>query len=87
MTKSTHILDDNIKTFINMSDQLNQHHAGKFVLIYNSNFIASYDNFDNAAREAIKQFGRGPYLIRQVGAPTEMPMPASVAYRPIHANH
>lgn len=87
MTNSRHLLDDNIKTFNNMSDELNQHHAGKFVLIYDGEFIASYDNFDNAAREAVKRFGRGPYLIRQVGAPTEMPMPASVAYRPIHAHN
>ena len=87
MTNATHILDDNIKTFNNMSDELNLHHAGKFVLIYNSNFVASYDSFDNAAKDAVKKFGRGPYLIRQVGAPTEMPMPASVAYRPIHAHN
>ena len=76
-----------VKYANNMSDELNLHHAGKFVLIYNSNFVASYDSFDNAAKDAVKKFGRGPYLIRQVGAPTEMPMPASVAYRPIYAHN
>ena len=87
MTKATYTLDDNIQAFLDMSDELNKHHAGKFILIYESKFIASYDTFDNAAKEAVKRFGRGPYLIRQVGAPTEMPMPASVAHRPLYAHN
>ena len=87
MTKTPQTLDGNIKAFIDMSEELNQHHAGKFVLVYDGNFVASYDSFDNAARAAVERYGRGPYLIRQVGAPTEMPMPASVAYRPVHAHN
>ena len=86
MNEAHHILDDNIQIFLEMSDELNQHHAGKFVLIYNGKFIASYDNFDNAAKDAVEKFGIGPYLIRQVGAPTEMTMPASVAHR-LHYAH
>ena len=87
MTRIPRTLDDNIATFVSMSEQLNQHYSGKFVLIYDANFVASYDNFDNAARAAIQRYGKGPYLIRQVGAPTTMPMPASVAHRPIHAHN
>ncbi len=87
MTEKIDTLDDNINAFQNMSDELHVHHLGKFVLMYNSQFIASYDNFDNAARAAIERFGRGPYLIRQVGAPTEMTLPASIAYRPDYAHH
>ena len=38
-----------------------------------------YDSFDDAATDAVKKYGRGPYLIRQVGEqPTALP--ASVAY-------
>ena len=87
MTKSPSSLNDNIKAFINMSEELNQHYAGKFVIIYDGNFVASYDSFDNAARAAIERYGKGPYLIRQIGAPTEMPMPASIAYRPLYAQN
>lgn len=76
-----------MKAFNNMSEELNQHHAGKFVIIYNGQFVASFDNINNAASEAVKRFGRGPYLIRKVGAPTEMAMPASVAYRPHYAHN
>ncbi|MCY4210788.1 MAG: hypothetical protein OXD47_04105 [Gammaproteobacteria bacterium] len=87
MTNKIHTLDDNINAFEKISDELHEHHLGKFVVIYNSQFIASYDNFDNAARAAIERFGRGPYLIRRVGAQTAMTLPASIAYRPDYAHH
>lgn len=49
--------------------------------------VGAYDTFDAAAKEAIRQFGKGPYLIRQVGAEPTKTLPASVAYRVIHATH
>ena len=70
-----------------MKEDLLKHHLGKYVLIHGNQFISSFDSFDNAAKEAIKQFGTGPYLIRQVGKDPVMTMPASVAYRPIYASH
>ncbi len=84
---TAHILDNDIKKFTEMSKVLNRYHAGKFILIFEGEFIASFNNFENAARHAVKYFGRGPYLIRQVGAPTEMKMPASVELRRIYAHN
>ena len=46
--------------------------------------IGVYDAFETAAKEAVGHFGRGPYLIRQVGAPPVV-LPASVMYRPVYA--
>ena len=86
MNSTPHILDNDIKKFCEMSDELNQYHADKFILVFEGRFISSFDTFDNAARYAVKNFGKGPYLIRQVGAPTEMSMPASVKYRPHYAD-
>ena len=59
---------------------------GKFVIFYNAEFVDAYDSMNNAGIAAVEKFGNGPYLIRQVGAPTSMPMPASVAYHPVNAN-
>ena len=64
---------------------LQQHHAGKFVIFRDGSMQGVFDTFDAAAREAIRQFGDGPYLIRQVADERVMPLPASVAYRPLHA--
>lgn len=59
---------------------------GKFVVYHEDVRLGSYDTFQNAAQAAIAAFGTGPYLIRQVqkDAPV-LPLPSSVAYRPVHA--
>jgi hypothetical protein len=74
-------LEREIETFDRISEELKKHHNGKFVLIKNSQLIGTYDSFENAAREAVSQFGRGPYLIRQVGAPVPA-LPVSWVYNP-----
>ena len=81
MNDKIYTLEDNISAFKSMIGDLTKNHNNKYVLIYNGDFIDSFDNFNNAAQEAIRRFGKGPYLIRQVGAPNEIPLPASVAYQ------
>jgi hypothetical protein len=44
-----------------------------------------FESFDEAAKTAVHRFGRGPYLIRQVGA-GPITLPASVMYRPVYAD-
>lgn len=85
--KDLETLKKEIAAYKAMEDDLLQHHTGKFVIIQNGKLAGAFDTFDNAADAAINEFGLGPYLIRQVGAKEEMPMPASVAYRPLHASH
>ena len=80
-------LHKNIKAFEAMSAQLEEHYLTKHVVFHDASFVGAYDTFHNAAEEAARLFGHGPYLIRQVGDPRSMPMPASVAYRPVHAPH
>jgi hypothetical protein len=74
-------LDTEIAAFEARRDELERHHKGKFVVFHGAEFIGAFDTIENAAREAVSKFGRGPYLIRQVGAPPSA-MPASVMYRP-----
>jgi hypothetical protein len=54
-------------------------HPGKWVLIRDSEFVGTFDTFDVAAKEAVRRFGRGPFLIREIGAP-DVTLPASVVY-------
>ena len=69
-----------------MRDELEKHHNGKFVVFVGDELQDAFDSFNVAAKYAKTNFGRGPYLIRQVGAPTSMSLPASVAYRTVNAN-
>jgi hypothetical protein len=79
-----HILDNDISAYEGMKDQLIANHNGKFVIIYQGKLAGVYDTFDSAAKAAVSTLEQ-PYLIRQVGVSQSMPMPASVAYRPVHA--
>ena len=78
-------LEQNIETYEAARETLEQHHLDKFVVFNDAKFVDSFDSFHNAAREAVRRFGQGPYLIRQVGAQRRMAMPASVAFRCVHA--
>ena len=50
-----------------MRAHLEQEYFGKWVVFHDREFVGSYDEFEDAAEVAITRFGRGPYLIRQVG--------------------
>lgn len=69
-----------IEAFEAMREELEMEHMGKWVLFKDGALIAMFDSFERAAEDAVQRFGRGPYLIRQIGAPA-VPMPASVMYR------
>lgn len=72
-------LDQEIAAYNGMSAELEAHHMGKWVLVRDLKLVGIYESFESAAEEAVKRFGRGPYLIRQVGAPA-LTLPASVMY-------
>ena len=76
---------ENIAAYDEQRDYLETEHLGKWVLFHDKELIGVYDDFQVVANEAVTRFGRGPYLIRAVGAPP-MALPASVQYRPVHGN-
>lgn len=65
--------------------ELEVDHFGKWVIFYDEQLAGIYDEFQDAAGDAVQRFGTGPYLIKQVGEPSIMSLPASVQYRPVHA--
>ena len=73
-------LENDIVAFRRDQVTLETYHKGKWVIYHDGTRIDAFDTFEAAATEAVRRFGRGPYLIRQVGAP-EFVMPASVAFR------
>ena len=77
-------LDREIAAYETIRADLENQHMGKWILIFNEKLIGVFSSFDEAAKDAVEKFGRGPYLIRQVGAPP-ITMPASVVYHLHHA--
>ena len=68
-----------IAAYQRMEQELKATLNGKWVLIHDGKLINSFDSFESAADEAVEKFGRGPFLIRQVGAPPAT-LPISVMY-------
>ena len=62
-------LDENIAAYDAMRGQLEAEHHGKWVIFYDKKLVGSYIWSDEAGLDAMLRFGRGPYLIRQVGVP------------------
>lgn len=72
-------IDKELAAYERIHEDLEAHHMGEWALIHNEGLVGTYASFDAAAQDAVAKFGRGPYLIRQVGAPA-ITLPASVAY-------
>ena len=79
-------LKDDIVAYEGMQADLESSALGKWVLFYDKKLIGTFDTFEVAAQEAVRKFGRGPYLIRQIGAQA-ITLPASVLYHPVHGKH
>ena len=77
-------LASEIAAFERMQTQLEADHLGEWVLIHNAEVISCFHTFHEAAGEAADRFGKGPYLIRQIGA-RQQRLPSSVLFHPVHA--
>lgn len=79
-------LSEEIAAYEAIKRDLEARSLGKWVLVHNCTLVGTYGTFEESAGVAVRQFGRGPYLIKQVGAPP-LTLPASVLYNPINAEH
>ena len=60
-------LDVEIATYNRMWEHLETNHHLEWVVIHGEELVGTFDDFQVAADTAVRRFGRGPYLIRQVG--------------------
>src|SRR5262245_19082288 len=72
-------IQDEIAAFDTMRSDLEATDMGRWVVIHDRQLIDLYDSFDAAADDAVRRFGTGPYLIRQIGM-QPMVLPASVMF-------
>ncbi len=78
-------LSDDIAAFEAKRADLESESLGKWVVFCHGQLVGVFSTFDDAAKHAVHRFGRGPYLIRQVGAGS-VTLPASVMYRLVDAD-
>jgi hypothetical protein len=75
-------LERDIAAFEKLRPELEQASNGRWVIFREGQLVDTFDSFQEAAETAVRRFGRGPFLIRQVGAPA-LTLPASVMYHPV----
>ena len=75
-------LTENISAYEIMKRSLERDNFGKWVVVHDKKLAGTYGSLETAADYAVTHFGRGPYLIRRVGAGS-ISLPASVLYRPV----
>ncbi len=63
------LLKTEFDAYDKLRTELESKYTDQWVVIRGTDLVGVYAEFGDAAREAGKRFGRGPYLIRQV-APT-----------------
>ena len=78
-------LQDEIDAYETLRPQLEATELGRWALVHEQKLEGVFDDFDTAASDAVKRFGRGPYLIRQIGAGS-VTLPASVMYNMRNGN-
>lgn len=57
-------------------------HVGEWAVVYAEDPIKTFQDFQDAANFAVTNYGRGPYLIRQVGMHRVIFNPISAVLRP-----
>jgi hypothetical protein len=72
-------LDEEIAAFDLIRADLEAAHRGEWALVRDRTLFGPFASFQLAAAAALKRFGLGPYLIRQIGA-APIPLPASLVY-------
>lgn len=68
------ILQEEIAAYEAQQDDLEASHRGQWVLFHGSTRVGIYDKFEEVSTDALHRYGRGPYLIREIGAvPASLP--------------
>ena len=57
-----------IAAYERMRHDLEREHVGRWVVVHNEKLAGMHKSFQAAAENAVSRFGRGPYLIRRIGA-------------------
>ena len=73
-------LQHEIVAYDEMRSKLEAAHLGEWALVHDGQLIETFPSFEAAAAAAVRRFGRGPYLIRQIGA-AALSLPTSLMYR------
>ena len=62
-----------IAAYERMQSDLEREHMGKWVVVQDEQLIGAYEGYWDAHEVAVRRFGRGPCLVREVGVDMSSP--------------
>ena len=68
------VLEREIQAYAKLRDQLEAESWGQWAVVYGDELIGVYELFEDAAQVAVERFGRGPFLLRQIGEDDSVPL-------------
>ncbi len=71
-----------IEAFERLRPTLEPSCSGQWVVFHDGRHVGTYGSFEDAADASVRQFGHGPYLIREVGSSQATSLPASLWEEP-----
>jgi hypothetical protein len=74
------VLDADIAAFQRMLPTLEAQQPRAWVVFRGGKYVDAYPDFESAAEAACELFDAGPYLIRQVGAPSQIQLPGGMIF-------
>ncbi|MCY4095975.1 MAG: hypothetical protein OXG05_12725 [Gammaproteobacteria bacterium] len=81
-------LSKEISAYERMKTELEVDYLGKWALVHDEILVGKFDTFEDAADHAVANFGRGPYLIREIGsAPITLPISVVGRSEPRHGSN
>lgn len=62
-------LEREIEAYEGMREDLERDYFSKWIVVYGGEVVGTFDDSSESVQFAAENYGRGPYLIRQVGVP------------------
>lgn len=76
-------LEQETAIFESRRAEFEKDHNKEWVVIHREEVAGFFTDLQEAAEAAVSRYGRGPYLIKQVGEP-DTPIPLSLFQRPMY---
>ncbi|MCY4577992.1 MAG: hypothetical protein OXD31_03000 [Chloroflexi bacterium] len=76
-------LDKEHAAYEALREELERDRKGDWVIFHDEKLIGIYENFQDAAQDALDKYGLGPYLIKQIGVPVPAVRPF-LLYTPVN---
>lgn len=78
------VLSADIASFESMRSKLEAEHFKAWVVFQAGRFVGAYADYEAAATDAVDRFDAGPFLIRQVGGPSQIQLPGGMIFTRSH---